>query len=261
MSDYGKESRQVELDGISKLKEYFGSTATVVDLGHTDGYDFEIHYSDGKKAIGEFSWLAEPKSYEMWKAIHKREEPQQISLPEGWGYWGLTLNKPININVLENLTPKWITEVLETGQDHIELYEGWPNTEFARRLRGYGITRIYKFSDDVDKVFYMVMGEAGAVPWDLTPLRETILFLLQENEIVRSNFLKLVGLKADEKHVYLGLGDLVPNLQTWALLTEREPVEIPELDFPDEISHIWLDSGSEQIRNILWERGRKPRYF
>ena len=245
MSDYGQESRQVELDGISNLKEYFGKSATVVDLGHTSGYDFEIHYSDGKKAIGEFSWLAEPKSYEMWKAIHKREEPQQISLPEGWGYWGLTLNKPININVLENLAPKWITEVLETGKDHIEVYEGWPNTEFARRLRGFGITRVYKFSEGFDKVFYMVMGEAGAVPWDLIPLRDTILRLLQENE----------------KHVYLGLGDLVPNLQTWALLTEREPVEIPELDFPDEISHIWLDCGSEQMRNILWERGRKPRYF
>ena len=105
------------------------------------------------------------------------------------------------------------------------------------------------------------MGEAGAVPWDLTPLRDTILRLLQENEKVRSNCLKLVGLEADEKHVYLGLGDLVPNLQTWALLTEREPVEIPELDFPDEKSHIWLDCGNGQIRNILWERGRKPRYF
>jgi hypothetical protein len=78
---------------------------------------------------------------------------------------------------------------------------------------------------------------------------------------VRSNCLKLIELDSNEKHVYLRLGDLVPNLQTWALANEREPVEIPELEFPDEISHIWLESGSVQSRNILWERGMKPKYF
>jgi hypothetical protein len=91
MSDYGPESRQVELDGISKLAEFFGKSATVVDLGHTNGHDFEIFYEDGRKAVGEFSWLTNPDSRSMWNAILKREEPQQIQLPVGFGYWTISL--------------------------------------------------------------------------------------------------------------------------------------------------------------------------
>jgi hypothetical protein len=159
------------------------------------------------------------------------------------------------------LAPKWITEMLVTGEDHLEVHDGWPNTELAHNLRDIGVSRINKVSDGYDKAIFLHMGIAGVVPPELIPLRDTLQLLLEENDKVRSNCLKLVGLDSDEKHVYLRLGDLVPYLQTWALFTEREQVEIPELDFPDEISHIWLGSGSDQIRNILWERGSQPRYF
>ena len=261
MSIYGQESRQVELDGITRLQGYFGESATVIDLGHTGGHDFEIHYQDSRLAIGEFTWLVEPKSLEMWKAILKRDDPQQIALPTGWGHWVMTLGEPININQLENLATKWISEVSATGRDNIELHDVWPNTVLARKLRGFGISRIHKFSEEPDQITFMVMGKAGAVPWDLIPLCGTIIELLSENPTVRSNFEKLQGKKADEKHVYLRLGGLVPSLQTWALYTEREPVDIPEINFPQEITHVWLESGNDQVRSILWEHGNNPKYF
>jgi len=261
MSDYGQEARQVELDGISQLSNYFGDNAKIIELGHTGGHDFEIYYLDGRKAIGEFSWLAEPTSYEMWKAIVKRDEPQQIQLPNGLGYWGIALNKPINIKVLENLAPGWIVEILATGADHIEIQESWPNDALSRKLREFGVSRIHKHSDEFDKILFMVMGKAGAVPSDLVPLRDSISHLLKNNEKVRSNCLKLIGVESDEKHVYLRLGELVPHLETWALWKVREPVVIPEIEFPEAISHLWLESGSKEIRNILWESERKPKYF
>ena len=261
MSKYGLYSRQVELKGISKLKNHFGDTAKIEDLGHTSEHDFEIHYADGRKAIGEFSSLVEPLHRAMWNAIFKRSEPMQIKLPSGFGFWSLTLNKPTNINALESLAPAWIMEMIATSMEEIHLYNNWPNTEFARRLRDHGISRIRKVSEQIDSIYFMVSGHGGVVPSDLYPLRDTLEILLKTNKKVRSNCEKLLRKESDEKHVYLQCGELIPELSIWALWMDRDPVEIPELELPNEITHLWLDPASDRIRSILWEREKAPIYF
>ena len=261
MSVYSPESRQVEIDGISKLQDYFGDSATVIDLCHTGGHDFEINYRNGNKAIGEISWLVDPKTIEMHKAILKREIPQQLPLPIGWGHWVITFVGPVNINQLENMAPKWISEVLETGKNSIEIYDGWPITELAKMLRAIGVCRVRKVSDEPDQLNFFQMEKAGAVPPELDDLCDSLNLLMEKNSIVHSNGKKLLGKDANEKHIYFRLGSLILDKQIWGLHVDRKPVVIPGLNFPPEITHIWLDSGHEQFRSVLWVGGQIPRYI
>lgn len=260
MSTYGKIAREIELSAISHLQAFYGKEAEVVDLGPKHGYDFELIHSDGTFAIGEITWLQNGTRFATAKAINKFETQNMVPLFPGSRCWAVRIKDEARVNSLIRELPSLIFKIIALDLLEYHDHETWRKDEIAKDCRRLGILHIQSSpSIFVDMAFIRPNGGGGIIPMGYSGLARKLEELLAGG--LKSNWIKLKSTNANEKHLYLRMGTLIPyNLQD-TLLQEMPEPEISNIAFPEGISHIWLDGGGSPMRNILWRRDGENIYF
>lgn len=260
MSDYSKLAREVELSGLRHLKAFYGDRAKIVDLADSSGYDFQILHSNSSLGIGEFAWLEDKVKFSAWKALTKQEQHHIIPLKPGSGQWALSVKHESRINTLYRDLPALVEKMMNLGTYRYEIYDTWPRDETAQACRDLGIIYIHQIEDsELDQAFYLLEGSGGMIPNDLSLLAKCIEDLFYGD--FSDCWEKLSGTLSEEKHVFLKVGSLIPFNLSDTLRTDRNPVAISNITFPDRITHIWLEGSDESMRNVLWRREDSNTYF
>lgn len=263
MSTYSHEAREIELSGLKHLQDFYGRNATVKDLAHTSGHDFEIIHSNNHLGIGDITWLENPLKRSLSKAISKKANPYFVNLKAGSGFWSVSLEDHADVNRIYRELADLVQKMIALDTFYYENLDTSRKDEIAQDCRYLGIARIrYANSstpDTPDQAYVRPKGGGGSVPSDYSRLAKEIEELLRGQ--VKSSWTKLINKPAEEKHLYLRLGSLIPLLSAEALWIEVPPAEICDISFPEGISHIWLEGGGQERRNILWRRDDENVFF
>ena len=256
MSHYSSESRDIELEAVARLSEYYSADYRVFNLGETSGYDFEIHHAqNGLVGIGEVSWLEDPIKKSAWTALRKQKELHKIPLHHGQGYWSMSLKHSANINLITRILPDLINGMLLANQTERQIYETWPPDSISNTLRELGIEYLRKvdnFKNEKDECFFLFEGSGGVIPQSLEPLADFILELL--NSKFSDCLRKLdIGMNL-EKHLYLKMGSYLPFNLVEPLGRHNPLVDIGNFKFPNGITHVWLIAANDNFRSVLWNK-------
>ncbi|HUW78480.1 MAG TPA: hypothetical protein VMV52_07010 [Candidatus Nanopelagicaceae bacterium] len=259
MSDYGLESRQIELDAIQCMKSFYGSGIEVVDLAALPAYDFQLR-KDGKTfAIGEIAWLEDGDKRSTWKALLKQDKHRIVKLAAGQGPWTVILKPDSNINEFHRQVPSLITQMIAQKTKKIANVNSWPRNPLADFCRQLGINYIAQSGQGPDQAFYMLAGSGGLVRTDLQEISSLTESLLED--AYSDCWQKLQSTPSPEKHIYLRIGSFFPVHVTEPLSLERTELPIPDIDFPHGITHIWLQGSIEYFRSVRWSSTEGHVYF
>lgn len=84
---------------------WLGRRGILTDQSATGLPDFTIAYTDGRSAVGEVTWHADPRVEQMWSVTLRQDTPQQVPLQAGEGIWGTQLVGAPNITRLHAHLP------------------------------------------------------------------------------------------------------------------------------------------------------------
>lgn len=262
MSKYGDLSRETELEAIEIIQSYIQTDGEVIDTGDTKGYDFEIFYTDGRTAIGEIGILEDEQYRASWNSLIKHPTQHVVPLPAGYGVWSARLHKSANGKHFRSNIRGLVEKLLVTGTENLVIQGNWPQTSESEIARELGIQHLRKVQYlDGDFVFYTIEHSAEIfIPDSLEPLVEQVQRLLLESSN-RDSWQKLMPYDSLEKHVYVKCGSLISYNFQEHLLLERDPLPIPDIVFPDGVTHIWLKSTFVESRTLLWKRDGQKIHF
>ena len=237
----GNPARALEKYAVAVVSCWVGTRGAVIDTSEGHEPDFRVNYSDGRTAIGEVGWHEEPELAAMWGNTLKRDRPQQIALPAGYGQWGLGLRLGANIRNLHKGLPAAIRLLRERGVGRVEMIaDDWPRGEVAAALRALGVTYINCVSLDepANAVFFMPAG-GGTSGDDPNVIADWFSMVLGDPRYADTTE-KLLSRDADERHVFLMTGGLTPfvaddNLRRFVGL----PLPTKAPDVPSGITHVW----------------------
>lgn len=255
-------SRKIELSAIRHLQNFYGTRAKVVDLGLGPDHDFEIFHSDKTLALGETTWLENDARRSMTNAIEKLENQNLVKLSPGSGCWSVRLEHGAHVNTLKRALPKLVFAMIALEQLEYRVHESWRKDVIAEECRRLEILHIQPTrSISLDVAFIRPNGGGGIIPSNYSGLAEKIVELLAG--VKRSKWKKLIDRdkRANENHLYLRLGTLIPPTLWEPLLIDNPEHEISDIGFPDGITHIWLEGGGDQMRNILWSKDNGNFFF
>ncbi len=234
-------AREVERYACRVVREWVGAGGVLTDISSGHGPDFRIEYADGRRAVGEVGWHADPKLQAMWAEVFKRERHQVIELPEGAGQWMVTLVPGASINRLYDRLPAFVWSLVEEGHVRLDIHGDWPRGDPADTARQLGIehiTRVERKAPAV-AVFFLGGGMGEIVPTDPNVVTDWVDGVLASPEYSDTTG-KLLALEADERHVFLMSGDRTPFGADERLrrLEEALPDRAPQI--PPGISHVWV---------------------
>lgn len=139
----------------------------VVDASSGHGPDFRIRYLDGRLAVGEVAWHADPVLQAMWANILRREQHQVIELGPGSGHWAVSLARGASINRLYAELPALVEAVAATGTERSVLHDGWPRGDLDALARGLGVRYLAKVTAaEPSRAVFLVESTGGVVPGD-----------------------------------------------------------------------------------------------
>lgn len=251
-------SRLYEKSAISLVSKWVGGEGQVLDTSAGSGPDFEIKYNNGASAIGEIGAHIDPNVAAAWSSVRKREKHQIIDLPDGSGVWVIHLDYGANIDRLYKKLPTFISKLLETGTNELDLLINWSSGPLDSLAEHLGIEQIYrKVSVEGDYALFFLQGSGGSVPSDgnlIVPWIESILNERGFNDIWQKlfNYEDKMVRKFDEKHVFLISGSLT-DFGVGQLLMDIEnnmPSNAPTL--PDGITHMWVQSEVSASHAAVW---------
>ncbi len=255
MSDHGALSKEVELEAIEVLTSYLATNGTVHDMSDSQDYDFEIHYRDGRRAIGEIGLLANRDYESAWATLRSREKNHVVDLPPGFGTWGTHLYGNPNIKRFEKEIVGIIAELNERGIKEFQIGMHFELRALSQKCEAIGIQHLTKhLGYQIDQVVYFLdLGQTIFVDSTLDSLVKSIESAFLEGDF-KDSWKKLIPFTSDEKHLFFKCGSLIPlNHQQVLLWAEPIPV-IPEIYFPEGITHIWLLPNYVEAHGVLWSR-------
>lgn len=244
-------ARLVEQLAMEIVGQWLGDRGDLIDQSASGQPDFSIRYADGRSAVGEVTWHADPHIEKMWDRVRHRDTPQQVLLGDGQGGWGARLLADADIRRLYEQLPRLVAEMNAAGLRSIEpatLPNAWRITNpVLGRLTSAGASLGLEYLSKATKhggpgyvVFFppsTPMCEFGA-PDDLASWIEGVLAEERYADVPR----KLLAVDADERHVFVMAGSATPQQVENRLRTLSEPIESRAPKLPTGLTHIWLNS-------------------
>lgn len=262
MSERGALAKETEQAGINLVSTCLAGLATVQDLSDSQGYDFEILYQDGRRAIGEIGILANPIYESALAAMLAREKQHFVDLPDDYGTWGTHLYGNPNINRFEHEVPKIIAELNRNGITEFLIGMHLELRELSKHCEALGIQYLVRNDNYPGNqvVYFLDMGQPIFIDSTLNSLVKSVETAFLDGDF-QDSWKKLEAHDADEKHLVFKCGSLIPlNHQLVLLTTDPEP-KIPDIGFPLGITHIWLMPAYLGAPNIYWSREGEKKFI
>jgi hypothetical protein len=241
----------VEQVAVEVIGRWLGSRGRLIDQSATGLPDFTIDYADGRTAVGEVSWHADPQIEQMWGEALRRDTPQEIPLDPGQGTWGTQLVGAPNITRLYTELPTLIARLNAANIDRIEpatIPNAWrlrnPQlSRLAEKAAALGISYLSKAGSDVGPghvTFFPPFQPAHevGVPDDLPGWIEDVLAQPRYADVSRN----LLDVTADERHIFVMAGSATPAQVETRLQRLTEPLTCRPPALPAGVTHIWLNS-------------------
>jgi hypothetical protein len=233
-------SRRSELMAVREVQIWVGGDGVVIDRGVGPHEDFWIDYADGRSEIGEVKSALDPLRQKQWSRLLDFDRHQILPLPGHLGLWGVGITPSAQISRLSNELPGLLTTLDQKGIQQLHIFGDWPQSPEANLCRALGITHLRLSNGKGDSgAFLLPEGRGGAVPEDSDSAAEWAeAYIAQERW--RKSWDRLVNSAADERHIFLWLGDEAP---TEALLASQfHPDRCPRIpvSLPIGISHLWI---------------------
>ena len=259
MSERGPLAKETEQEAIHVLTSFFSDLATVIDLSDKQDYDFEIHYKDGRKAIGEIGLLANPEYESALATMRNREKQHFVELPDEYGTWGTHLYGNPNIKRFEQEVPGIIAELNKHGITQFQIGMHLQLRDLSQHCESLGIQYLIRHADYPGNqvVYFLDMGQPIFIDSTLDSLVRSVEAAYLEGAF-QDSWKKLETHHSDEKHLVFKCGSLIPlNHQQVLLLGEPTPI-IPDIRFPSGITHIWIIPSYVEAFGLVWSiDGRK----
>jgi len=241
----------VEQFAIEIVGHWLGDRGDVTDHSASGRPDFTIAYADGRRAVGEVTWHADPDIEQMWGRTLSRDTPQQVALGHGQGVWGARLLGLADIRRLYDELPSLVAEMNVADVRSIEpatLPNAWRIKnpvlgQLANAVASLGLDYLSKAADH-DGPGYVTFFPPSApmyefsAPDDLASWIEGVLTEQRYADVPR----KLLAVEADERHVFVMAGSATPQQIENRLRTLSEPIECREPQMPAGLTHVWLNS-------------------
>jgi hypothetical protein len=262
MSEHGNLSRLAEEKAIQVLQHVLGNSAQIVDFSDTQIYDFEIHYSDGRRGIGEVGLLANTAYEAAWNAIRKSKSNHVFQLPDGLGTWSTTLYNNPNIRQFEREITGILILLHDFGISDFQLGMHFQYPELESKCESIGIQRLHKSNKSVEnQIFYFLdRGHSFVIEDTLESLVTAV-----ENQIHKGAFMdswkKLQNFSADEKHLFFQCGSLIDSNYQFVLLQSPLTLEIPDIEFPPGVTHIWLIPEYLDAPYLFWSLQGEKKFL
>lgn len=232
-------ARDLEVFACRVVGVWLADRGTAEDTSRGSGPDFEIHYGDGRKAVGEVGWHEDPALREMWANTFRRDRHQVVDLPEGSGTWTVHLVLGAHIGRLYNQLPAFIVELDAIGCETLDIYESWPHGPTADTARSLGIEHMSRFDGNgPDQAMFFMPGKGGVVPTDPNVIADWIEDMLADPGYWDTTE-KLLALEADERHVFIMAGGLTPFGAEERLRRLDQAMPSRPLTVPEGITHVW----------------------
>ena len=262
MSVRGELAKETEQAAINLLTTYLADLATIHDLSDSQDYDFEIHYKDGRRAIGEIGLLANPQYESALAAMRAREKQHFVDLPDGYGTWGTHLYGNPNINRFELEVPKIIAELSRNGITQFQIGMHLELRELSQHCEALGIQYLVRHDDYPGNqvVYFLDMGQPIFIDSTLDSLVRSVEVAYLEGAF-QDSWKKLETYHSDEKHLVFKCGSLIPLNHQHVLLTLEPAPEIPEIHFPLGVTHIWLMPAYLEAPYIYWSSQGEKKFI
>ena len=246
-------ARDIERFAVGSVQDWVADAGLVDDTSDGHGPDFCIHYADGRIGWGEVAWHADADLQEMWSNIFRHEDPQQVPLPSGLGYWAVTLAKGASIKGLYKGLPGLVDQMVKLGCNRLAIEGGWPRGEPADTARLLGIDYIDRVANTPDAAIFVPPLIGGIVPADPGVVSDWVTEVLADPDYADTTG-KLLALPANERHVFLMSGSRTPYGidQRLRRLSESLPSRSPVVQ--NEITHVWVISHCDGSPAGLWTR-------
>ena len=251
--DEDKISRKVEKLAVEIVQSWVDAEGEVKDLGLGGGPDFEIKYNDGRTGIGEVGLHEDPEFAEAWALIHKSDTPQQITLPDGSGYWAVGYERIPNMKRLRSELPSLIAALNDESLRVLDIYGEYPQGKNADWARDLGINYLNRHDQSgADVATFFLPFTGGAVPTEPDLIVDWFEGVLASEEY-KDSWMKLLPFDSDEKHVFIMTSNRTPFGIDELLKRNAIPVRSPNL--PGNLTHIWIASRFVGVSAIHWSAG------
>jgi len=261
VSKRSKESEAAERSGLNHLREFYGETAEIEDLTDTHSYDFKIIYPNQTYGVGDITWIVKQDRKQLSVEVNKHTEGRQVKLPADFGFWNVTLEDDAHVKQVLRKLPTLLLKMIALEQTSYWSIENWVHNEITQECQTLRINQIrrYDFIRE-DLAWIHLKGGSAIIQQNYEELATVIFKILSKDKPdIWEKLLK--DIDAVERHIYLRLGSLVPFGVSDSLIIGNSPDEICEIQFPEGITHIWLEGSSPEMRNILWRRDDANVYF
>lgn len=262
MSERGELAKETERAAINLLSTCLAGMATVYDLSDKQAHDFEIHYNDGRRAIGEIGILANPQYESALAAMRTREKQHFVDLPDGYGTWGTHLYGNPNINRFELEVPRLIDELNKYEITQFQVGMHPELRELSQHCEALGIQYLVKHDDYPGNqvVYFLDMGQPIFIDSTLNSLVKCVEAAIFDGNF-QDSWKKLEAHDSDEKHLVFRCGSLIPLNHQHVLLTLEPAPEIPDINFPIGITHIWLMPAYLEAPYIYWSSEGEKKFI
>ncbi|MDP3950523.1 hypothetical protein [Microbacterium sp.] len=233
-------ARALEQRALKIVRTWLADSGELIDDSAGNGPDFRIRYKVGHSAVGEIGWATVQARQEQWNRVLKEPVPQVIALRHGSGSWSAGLTQRALIKRVLAELPALIYDLIATGVERLEIYDGWPRCEISNRARALGVTYIWSANHQgPDEVIYFLPGSGGAIPSEPNLVVDWVEgFLRKLDKMDLSN--KMRDFDDLEKHVFVFAGDaadfgiqeLLARFKT--VLPTREPA------LRHWVTHLWV---------------------
>jgi hypothetical protein len=245
---------EIETLACRTVAGWVGGAGRVENTGDGLGPDFVIAYRDGRSGVGEVGWHADAAVEGMWAAIHTRDKPQQIPLPQGSGYWvAASWGRPPKIKRLYDEVPELVSEMIAEGVDAVVIHGSSPRGPLADRVRRLGLVRIVCSNRQGRDVAVFVAPGGGFEMTDPNGIADWFEQVLSDPDYADTSA-KLLAVDADERHVFLMTGSRTEYGVEERIRRARDALPTRDPVLPKGITHLWgaARPGAPQPRAVLW---------
>jgi|GEM_PF-7022472 len=261
MSKRSKESQEAERSGLNHLRKFYEATAYIEDLTDTPGYDFKIIYPNQTYGVGDITWIVKQDRKQLSVEIDRQTGGRQLPLPPNFGFWNIALEDDAHMKQVLRKLPTLLLKMMALEQTIYSSIENRAHNEITQECQTLRINQIRRYdSIPEDLAWIHLKGGSAIIQQNYDALAGVIFKILSKSK--PDIWMKLLkDVDAAERHIYLRLGTLVPFGVSDSLIIGNSPDEICDIQFPEGITHIWLEGSSPDMRNILWRRDGVNVYF
>lgn len=218
--------------------------------------DGRLRYGDGRVGAVEVTELVTTQSRHLDSLLRKRGRKLD---PVGMWDWSVVIDDVHEIPMLVEHYREVITMMERLGVERVhdlpfDLVTESPSLRWATETSSVQFTPFGR-TDGVSQGRIRLSRGATAV-WaaDSDPIGESVREAVASHPLIARKFSKLLPVEADERHLFLvvGQGGLSDAAYLELAMPERPPWTDPHA--PDRLTHLWVTSGfGHEV--LCWERG------